>query len=64
MVSETDTPAEVPVTEISNVARRRQYKPLEPGELRRALRDTKIAVGFLGLRWAGLAKRAVFGRRQ
>jgi hypothetical protein len=46
------------------VARRRQYRPLEPGEIRRALVDTRTAIGFLGLRWASLAKRAVFGRRR
>jgi hypothetical protein len=41
----------------------RHYRPLEPGELRRALRDTKLTVGLLGLRWASLARRALFGRR-
>jgi hypothetical protein len=52
---------EAPAPEVAH--KRRQYRPLEPGEFRRALHDTKLTVGLLGLRWASLAKRAVFGRR-
>jgi hypothetical protein len=62
----TDAPAASAapsVTEISNAPRRPAYRPLQPGELRRLARTTKLSIGLLGLQWAALAKRAVFGRR-
>jgi hypothetical protein len=53
----------VSVSNKSNTARRPAYRPLERGEIRRAILDTRNAVGLLGLRWASLGKRALFGRR-
>lgn len=44
--------------------KRPELPPLRPGEIRKALGDTRNVIGLLGLRWASLMKRAVFARRK
>jgi len=65
----TDAPAAEAAPSVSKNVKnvmapgRPAYRPLQPGELRRLARTTKLSIGLLGLQWAALAKRAVFGRR-